>query len=377
MEIHVYTGPLSGFNEYINSEIKEYHSFMELIREYNIIVRASDLFGTHDIDGIFDTDIENLVIFSNDFASVTTHVITNFVNIVTLGRNIKKLYIQNPPKRVFQSLNNFRDSEIIEINYEYKTLAKEDVLSFYKEQIAGSKIIGQIDAKKQMSIDLYKHISSNNQSPFVILYYGPSGVGKTELAKEVSKKYKGNFTRIQFSMMQSDESFKYVFGDDHAKVSLSKDLVDRESNVVLIDEFDKVLPIYYNVFYQMFDEGIIEDANYKVDVSDCIFILTSNFNNIEEAIVSIGEPVFSRIDSCIKFLYLTYEEKQKVIENTLYEILSTLNEEEKRVVEAYNLLEQYKELEIDINNIRYLKKVIINDIYTIIFENEFNKYEHY
>ncbi|HBE8382220.1 TPA: ATP-dependent Clp protease ATP-binding subunit, partial [Staphylococcus aureus] len=351
MEIHVYTGPLCGFNEYINSEVKEYHRFMELIREYNIIVRASDTFGTHDVDGIFDTEIENLVIFSNDFASVTTHVITNFINIVTLGRNIKKIYIQNPPKRVFQSLNSFHDSEIIEINYEYTTLKKDDVINFYKEQMAGSKIIGQTDAKKQMSIDLYKHTSLENNKPTVMLYYGPSGVGKTELAKEIAKKYKGNITRIQFSMMQNDESFNYIFGDEHAKVSLSKDLVDRETNVVLIDEFDKVLPIYYNVFYQMFDEGIIEDANYKVDVSNCIFILTSNFNSIEEAIVNIGEPVFSRIDSCIKFLYLTQEEKQKVIENKLNEILSSLNEKEKRIVTAYNLLEKYKETEIDIDNI--------------------------
>ncbi|EVU48661.1 endopeptidase ClpA [Staphylococcus aureus T54294] len=344
MEIHVYTGPLCGFNEYINSEVKEYHRFMELIREYNIIVRASDTFGTH--------------------------VITNFINIVTLGRNIKKIYIQNPPKRVFQSLNSFHDSEIIEINYEYTTLKKDDVINFYKEQMAGSKIIGQTDAKKQMSIDLYKHTSLENNKPTVMLYYGPSGVGKTELAKEIAKKYKGNITRIQFSMMQNDESFNYIFGDEHAKVSLSKDLVDRETNVVLIDEFDKVLPIYYNVFYQMFDEGIIEDANYKVDVSNCIFILTSNFNSIEEAIVNIGEPVFSRIDSCIKFLYLTQEEKQKVIENKLNEILSSLNEKEKRIVTAYNLLEKYKETEIDIDNIRYLKKIITNDIYTIIFEDE-------
>ena len=120
----------------------------------------------------------------------------------------------------------------------------------------------------------------------------------------------------------------------------------------------------------MFDEGIIEDDNYKVDVSNCIFILTSNFNSIEEAIVNIGEPVFSRIDSCIKFLYLTQEEKQKVIENKLNEILSSLNEKEKRIVTAYNLLEKYKETEIDIDNIRYLKKIITNDIYTIIFEDE-------
>ncbi|SUL37485.1 ClpA-like protein [Staphylococcus aureus] len=64
--------------------------------------------------------------------------------------------------------------------------------------MAGSKIIGQTDAKKQMSIDLYKHTSLENNKPTVMLYYGPSGVGKTELAKEIAKKYKGNITRIQF-----------------------------------------------------------------------------------------------------------------------------------------------------------------------------------
>ncbi|MCL7624303.1 AAA family ATPase, partial [Staphylococcus aureus] len=126
------------------------------------------------------------------------------------------IYIQNPPKRVFQSLNSFHDSEIIEINYEYTTLKKDDVINFYKEQMAGSKIIGQTDAKKQMSIDLYKHTSLENNKPTVMLYYGPSGVGKTELAKEIAKKYKGNITRIQFSMMQNDESFNYIFGDEHA-----------------------------------------------------------------------------------------------------------------------------------------------------------------
>ncbi len=101
MEIHVYTGPLCGFNEYINSEVKEYHRFMELIREYNIIVRASDTFGTHDVDGIFDTEIENLVIFSKRLCSVTTHVITNFINIVTLGRNIRKSIFRILQKEYF------------------------------------------------------------------------------------------------------------------------------------------------------------------------------------------------------------------------------------------------------------------------------------
>ena len=92
-------------------------------------------------------------------------------------------------------------------------------------------------------------------------YYGPSGVGKTELAKKISSFYDGKLTRIQFSMMQTDEAFKYIFGDTHGKPSLARDLLSRETNVVLIDEFDKVSPSLYNVFYQMFDEGEFEDIN--------------------------------------------------------------------------------------------------------------------
>lgn len=49
---------------------------------------------------------------------------------------------------------------------------------------------------------------------------------------------------------------------------LVKDLLSRETNIVLIDEFDKVNTGLYNVFYQMFDEGELEDINYSVDVSN-------------------------------------------------------------------------------------------------------------
>lgn len=49
---------------------------------------------------------------------------------------------------------------------------------------------------------------------------------------------------------------------------LVKDLLSRETNIVLIDEFDKVNIGLYSVFYQMFDEGELEDINYSVDVSN-------------------------------------------------------------------------------------------------------------
>lgn len=140
-------------------------------------------------------------------------------------------------------------------------------------------MIGQKDAKKQTCVGLYKSIILKEKKPLVLLYYGPSGVGKTELAKNISEFYLGKLTRIQFSMMQTNEAYKYIFGDEHGKPSLARDLLARETNIILVDEFDKDSPALYNVFYQMFDEGEFEDINYTVDISNCVFILTSNFND--------------------------------------------------------------------------------------------------
>jgi len=56
-----------------------------------------------------------------------------------------------------------------------------------------------------------------------------------------------------------------------------RDLLGRESNAVLLDEFEKVNHSLYNVFYQQFDEGLFIDTNYEVDIRNGILILTSNF----------------------------------------------------------------------------------------------------
>ena len=89
------------------------------------------------------------------------------------------------------------------------------------------------------------------------MLYGPSGVGKTESAKSISKTMGGELLRIQFSMMQTTEAYNYVFGAEHSKGSFARDMMARESNVILIDEFDKVNPAFYNAFYELFDEGAL------------------------------------------------------------------------------------------------------------------------
>ncbi|MDY3705267.1 AAA family ATPase [Vagococcus lutrae] len=366
----LFDGSKKDFNEYLESHnVEEYTPFMELIRQYNEKIRANDVSATNEVGEVNKYIIENVVIYSDDFASVTDHVISNFPNIVILGHNIENLYIQNPPKRVEYSLEIEFDNVLKKRGSNYYQASSDDIVKFYND-LSNSKVIGQTDAKKKTCVGLYKSTVLNKNKPLVLLYYGPSGVGKTELAKEISSFYEGKLTRIQFSMMQTEEAYKYIFGDSHGKPSFARDLLSREANVVLIDEFDKVSPSLYNVFYQMFDEGEFEDINYKVDVSNCIFILTSNFNNEKNIAEVLGFPIFSRIDSKIKFQQLTNEELSVVVERIFDTIYKVISKEDQKLIDDAELKNKYLESIEIFKNIRLLDKFIENDIFNVLFENK-------
>ena len=371
--IVLFKGSKRDFNELLKSrDIEDYTPFMELIRQYNITVRANDVNASQYIaDGFGKEQIENVVIYADDYASVTDHVISNFNNIVLLGHDIQNIYIQNPPKRIETSLRVQFEDVVEEICSQYKRIDKEEVVDFYNHMLS-SNVVGQQQAKKDVSIGLLKKTTLTDKSPLVMLFYGNSGVGKTELAKTISEYFSGRLTRIQFSMMQTEEAYKYIFGDAHSKSSLAKDLLSRETNIVLIDEFDKVNTGLYNVFYQMFDEGELEDINYSVDVSNCIFVLTTNFRNDKEIAEKLGLPIFSRIDLKIKFQNLTESELLQVIDNIFENVMSRLSEEDENMIENCGLRETYRKHVNSFENIRMLKSFIEKDIFQIIFEELVN-----
>ena len=347
---------------------EEYTPFMELIRQYNEKIRANDVYATNDLGGFEKNILANVVIYADDYASVTDHVITNFNNIVLLGHDIKNLYIHNPPKRVEYSLKVEFSNIIENVCSTYTEIDKYQITDFY-ENLCSSRVIGQKKAKKDMAVGLLKKVTLYSKSPLVALFYGPSGVGKTELSKVVSEYFNGTLTRIQFSMMQTEEAYKYIFGDVHGKNSLAKDLLARETNIVLIDEFDKVNPALYNAFYQMFDEGRLEDINYSVDVSNCIFILTSNFLKEEEIADKLGLPIFSRIDMKVEFQNLTEEEIVSVIEFEFKKVMDKLHKSEQKIINQYGLLDVYLKSIKSFENIRLLNSFIEKDIFELLFNN--------
>ena len=229
-------------------------------------------------------------------------------------------------------------------------------------------ILGQSNCKKQIISGMYRLITKTDSKPVVLMLYGPSGVGKTESAKSISKTMGGELLRIQFSMMQTTEAYNYVFGAEHSKGSLARDLMARESNVILIDEFDKVNAAFYNAFYELFDEGRYVDTNYDVNLGQAIFLLTCNFGSEDEIKKILGPAMFSRIGCCIAYEELSTGQKQVIVRNWYDSVFSSLKEDEKAVIQETDILDWFIKNAERYDNIRILKTKLENAIFDKLAE---------
>ena len=162
--------------------------------------------------------------------------------------------------------------------------------------------------------------NTNVLNSVVLLFYGNSGIGKTETAQFLTEKIGGQILRKQFSMYQNNESANYLFGGKYNEKSFAKDLIGRDSNVILLDEFDKAYSVFHSAFYQLFDEGIYEDQNYKVDVRHALIICTSNYKSKDEVREKLGNPIFNRFDGVIRLTDLDSEAKIEIARKELDEL---------------------------------------------------------
>ncbi|MBM7658413.1 AAA family ATPase [Sporolactobacillus spathodeae] len=221
--------------------------------------------------------------------------------------------------------------EVEIISYSYPDLTLDVLNKFHREY--DREVLGQHSAERRILESLYQyHHSPNHSKPLVLMFYGPSGVGKTETAKFLSRLLDGKLMRQQLSMFQNQTAYDYLFGSSTSQRSFARDISNRESNVVLLDEFDKVNPLLYSAFYQIFDEGIYCDTNYEVKTENMIIICTSNFESELEIRRIMGNAMYYRFDSFIRFNKLSQEAMQKVASGVLNVIWSQLTKAEKHTV---------------------------------------------
>lgn len=135
----------------------------------------------------------------------------------------------------------------------------------------------------------------DEEHPLVFLFLGSSGIGKTELAKQVSRyihkdNKKGGFIRLDMSEYQEKHEVAKLIGSPPGYVGhddggqLTKKLRECSDAVVLFDEVDKAHPDVLTVLLQLFDEGRLTDGQGKtIECKNAMFIMTSNLASTEIA----------------------------------------------------------------------------------------------
>ena len=225
------------------------------------------------------------------------------------------------------------------------------------------RVIGQDEAIKVVAAAIKTAragLSDPNRPIGVFFFLGPSGVGKTELARALANAVFGNddaMLRLDMSEFHDAHTVARLVGsppgykDTQRGGQLTDGLRRRPYSVVLLDEVEKAAPEVFDIFLQVFDEGRISDAHgRRVDARHAIFIMTSNIGT-EQSGKAIGfdarpedQPNFSshlsrffrpeflnRLDEVITFNALDKETVGRIMDLQLKELYQRMEEQDFRI----------------------------------------------
>ncbi len=169
-----------------------------------------------------------------------------------------------------------------------KNLHKDLRLLIYGQNEAVDKVADAIILSRSGLRDETKPIAS-------FLFAGPTGVGKTELSKQLAHIMGLNFERIDMSEFMEKHSVAKLIGAPPGYVGFDQGGVLTEAinknpySVLLLDEIEKAHPDVFNILLQVMDHGKLTDSNGRVsDFRNVILIMTSNAGAKEYEAGSIG-----------------------------------------------------------------------------------------
>jgi ATP-dependent Clp protease ATP-binding subunit ClpC len=195
-------------------------------------------------------------------------------------------------------------------------------------------------------------VSSPRRPIGSFLFLGPTGVGKTELAKSIAATYFGaesNMVRLDMSEYQQPEDVSRLLSDGRSETkSLIMAVREQPFSVVLLDEIEKAHPNILNLLLQLLDEGQLTDTSGKtVSFKDCIIISTSNAgaqtirdrvqkgealdsfqSEFNDELINSGQfkpELLNRFDEIVLFRPLNEAELAQVVGLMMLEINQTLS----------------------------------------------------
>ncbi|MBJ7449306.1 MAG: AAA family ATPase [Parachlamydiales bacterium] len=230
------------------------------------------------------------------------------------------------------------------------------------ESELSKRVVGQTIAIQAVS-DAIRRSRAGLQDPTrpigVFLFLGPTGVGKTELAKTLAVQLFNQeeaMIRLDMSEYMEKHSVAKLIGSPPGYVGydeggqLTEALRRRPYSVVLLDEIEKANPDVFNILLQIFDDGRLTDSKGRtVSCKNALFIMTSNLGSAQlmdkmhslnkdiskEEILSFLNPILqeyfrpeflNRLDEVLPFLPLRPEDMAKIVEIQLHRLTKLLQD---------------------------------------------------
>ena len=238
------------------------------------------------------------------------------------------------------------------------------------EDTLHARVIGQSDAVTAISKAIRRArvgLKSPNRPIGSFIFSGPTGVGKTELAKALAEAIFGsedNMIRVDMSEFMEKHSTAKLIGSPPGYVGyddgghLSELVRKKPYSVILFDEIEKAHPDVFNIMLQILDDGRLTDAKGRhVNFKNTVIIMTSNVgasmistagklgfstaesakqdkyeklkDTVNEELKKAFRPEFlNRIDDIIVFSHLSKEEIRQIVDLMMKDLFKRLSERE-------------------------------------------------
>lgn len=271
-----------------------------------------------------------------------------------------------------------------------------------------STIVGQDEAIRSVEALVRRYFLGlcNKQKPLgSFLFVGPTGVGKTQLCKELAYSMftKESFIRFDMSEFMEKHSVSKFIGSPPGYVGygsggqLTEAVRNNPYCVVLLDEIEKAHPDVFNILLQILDEGKLTDSEgLTVSFTNCIIVLTSNVGSSdvsEKSGKSIGfgdsnltgkditriyenavkrqfKPEFiNRLDKVIYFNSLTYDDIKEIVDKELTVVRKKFSEAGIELkINKKALTQLYDKCYSPEYGARYAQRLITTDIEDVVID---------
>jgi ATP-dependent Clp protease ATP-binding subunit ClpB len=192
------------------------------------------------------------------------------------------------------------------------------------EDVIRRRVVGQDEAVRAVSGPIRRSragLSDENRPIGTFLFLGPTGVGKTELARALAEFLFDNdhaMVRIDMGEYQERHTVARLIGAPpgyigfHEGGQLTEAVHRRPYAVVLLDEIEKAHPDVFNTLLQLLDDGRLTDGHGRtVDFTNTVLIMTSN---LREDPKDFFKPEFiNRIDEIVRFRPLTPDNLSEIV----------------------------------------------------------------